>query len=80
MSHKSGTTKEQNTSPRKIRVTENTLTFLGPAFYVDHTWTDRSGLMVLQGESVATLMDYYVHGSLGENHLTGGKTRVTTFH
>ena len=39
MSYKSGATKEQTkkTSLRNIRVKDNTLTFLGPAFFVDHT-------------------------------------------
>ena len=46
MSHRSGAKKEQkNTSPRNIRVKEITLTFIGPAFFFDHTWIDRSGLM-----------------------------------
>ena len=50
MSHKSGATKEQkNTSLRNVRAKEITLTCIGPAFFVDHTWTDSSGLMVAAG-------------------------------
>ena len=40
---------KKSTSPRNIRVKKNTLTFMGPAFFVDHTWTDRSGLMGAAG-------------------------------
>ena len=40
---------KKNISPRNIRVKENTLTFLGPAFFVDLTWTDRSGLIGAAG-------------------------------
>ena len=50
MNYKSGATKEQKkTSPINIRVQQNTLTFLGPAFFVGHTCTDRSGLMGAAG-------------------------------
>ena len=48
MSHKSGATKEKGKT-RNIRVIEITLTFLGLGFFVDHTWTDRSGLMGAAG-------------------------------
>ena len=61
---KSGATNEQMKS-KTYQSKKNTLTFLGPAFYIDHTWTDMSGLMGDAGGSVATLMDYHISWKFG---------------